>query len=76
MSMVTTRRHPRPRASSIERSRSGFRISLPRGKRQVSFRLTRKQALALEERLHDALRRSEPFPLAEEEDRWLDPQIM
>jgi len=75
MSMVTTRHHHAP-ATRIERSRHGFRVSLPKGKRQVTFDLTRRQALALEERLSVALRRSEPFPLAEEEDRWLDPQIM
>jgi hypothetical protein len=73
MSTVTTRHHPR---TAIERSRHGFRVSLPKGKRSVSVDLTRKQALALEERLNDALHHSEPHPLREDEDRWLDPQIM
>jgi hypothetical protein len=73
--MSTAVRHHH-RTSSIERSRHGFKLSLPQGKRLVSLELTRKQVQALEERLSEALHKTEPYPLVKDEDRWLDPQIM
>ena len=68
---------PRPPRSSVERSRHGFVVCIPKRDRVVRFELTRKQAQALEERLSHELHRVEPpAPSAPADDEWLEPQIM
>jgi len=72
-----TRSHAPRRRPELEPSPRGFvlRLWTRRGLRRVE--LTRKQAAALAERLNCALERSQPARLApDDEECWLDPQIM
>ena len=65
------RRHP-----AVEPSKRGFTLCLWNRKGLRRVELTRKQAAALTERLNCALERSRPSRLDQDDERWLDPQIM
>ena len=75
--MITaTRPHAARRRPAVEPSKRGVTLCLwtPKGLRRVE--LTRKQAAALAERLARTLGPCEPPRPDEDEERWLDPQIM
>ena len=64
------------RRSTVEISPRGFTLSFRNRHGDKRVQLTRKQAAELAERLNRALERSQPARLDQDEDRWLDPQIM
>ena len=73
---TATRSHAaRPRLA-VETSTRGFTLCFPNRHGQKRVQLTRKQAAELAERLNRALERSQPARLDQDEECWLDPQIM
>ena len=75
--MITaTRSHGARRRPAVEPSPRGFVLCLWNRKGLRRVELTRKQAAELAERLNRALERSQPSRLDQDEERWLDPQIM
>jgi hypothetical protein len=73
---TATRSHAaRPRLA-VETSPRGFTLCFRNQHGQKRVQLTRQQAAALAERLNRALERSQPARLDQDEERWLDPQIM
>ena len=74
--MSTVRSHHRHHERElVERSRHGFMLSIRKHHGTVRFELTRHQAQELEQRLAAALR-AESLGVEEDDERWLDPQIM
>jgi hypothetical protein len=61
---------------AVEISPRGFTLCLRNRHGQKRVQLTRKQAAELAERLSRALERSKPARLDQDEECWLDPQIM
>lgn len=61
---------------TVEAAPRGFTLSFRNRHGQKRVQLTRKQVAELAERLNRALERSQPPRLDQDEDRWLDPQIM
>lgn len=61
---------------AVETSPRGFTLCFRNRHGQKRVQLTRKQAAALAERLNRALERSQPARLDQDEECWLDPQIM
>lgn len=73
---TATRSHAVRRRLAVEASPRGFTLSFRNRHGEKRVQLTRKQAAELAERLNRALERSQPPRLDQDEDRWLDPQIM
>ena len=73
---TATRSHaarPRP---AVETSPRGVTLCFRNRHGQRRVQLTRKQATELAERLNRALAPSPPMRLDQDEEVWLDPQIM
>jgi hypothetical protein len=74
--IAATRPHGAQRRATVEPSKHGVTLCLWSHKGLKRVELTRKQAAALAERLNRALGLTAPPRADEDEERWLDPQIM
>ena len=75
--MITaTRSQSARRRPEVETSKHGVTLCLWNRKGLRRVELTRKQAAALAERLNRALGPNAPPRAEEDDERWLDPQIM
>ena len=73
---TATRSHATRRRLAVETSPRGLTLCFRNRHGQKRLQLTRKQAAELAERLNRALERSQPARLDQDEECWLDPQIM
>ena len=73
---TATRSHASRRRLAVETSPRGLTLCFRNRHGQKRLQLTRKQAAELAERLNRALERSQPARLDQDEECWLDPQIM
>jgi hypothetical protein len=73
---TATRSHAARRRPAAESSPRGFTLCFRNRHGQKRVQLTRKQAAELAERQNRALERSQPARLDQDEECWLDPQIM
>ena len=74
--MITARRPHSGCRPEVEPSAHGFTLCFRNRTGQRRVKLTRKQAVELAERLNRALEHSQPARLDQDEECWLDPQIM
>jgi hypothetical protein len=73
---TATRSHAARLRLAVEASARGVTLLFRNRHGQKHVQLTRKQAAELAERLNRALAPSRPVRLDQDEECWLDPQIM